>query len=98
MAKKRQVAFIDDTCTGCAGTPVCRTYCPTEGALEYIADDSSFHFKRMKVNTEKCIGCRSCVTRGYLGAYTEGCPWNAITIIECVPRLDGFGDSPESTA
>lgn len=81
VARKRQVAFIDDTCTGCAGVPVCRMYCPTEGALEYVPDESSLHFKRMRVNPEKCLGCRSCVTRGYLGSYIEGCPWNAITMI-----------------
>jgi ferredoxin len=49
--------------------------------LEYVVDDSSFHFKRMRVNPEKCIGCSNCVTRGYLGARIEGCPWNAITMI-----------------
>ena len=69
MAKKRMVAVIDECCTGCA-----------DGALEYISDDSSFHFKRMRVNPEKCIGCRICVTRGYKGARIEGCPWNAITM------------------
>ena len=80
MAKKRMVAEIDESCTGCAGTPICQIFCPTEGALEYVFDESSFHFKRMQVNPEKCIGCRSCVTRGYLGARIEGCPWNAITM------------------
>lgn len=81
MARKRQVAFIDETCTGCAGAPVCRMFCPTEGALEYVDDESSFLFKRMRVNPEKCVGCRSCVARGYLGAYIEGCPWNAISMV-----------------
>lgn len=80
MAKKRMVAEIDESCSGCAGTPICEMFCPAEGALEYIYDDDSFHFKRMRVNPEKCIGCRGCVTRGYLGARIEGCPWNAITM------------------
>ncbi len=81
MAKKRFVASIDESCTGCAGTPVCKMYCPAEGALEYVADESSFLFKRMRVNPDKCTGCRSCTTRGYLGARIEGCPWNAITMV-----------------
>ncbi len=76
--KKRFVAVIDETCSGCAGTPICRTFCPTEGALEYVPDEASHHFMRMRVNPEKCIGCRSCVTRGHNGAHIEGCPYNAI--------------------
>ena len=80
MARKKMVAEIDESCTGCAGTPICQIFCPTDGALEYVFDDSSFHFGRMTVNPEKCIGCRNCVTRGYLGARIEGCPWNAISI------------------
>jgi len=81
MAKTRKVAVIDDCCSGCAGTPICQMLCPTEGALEYVYDDSSFHFKRMRVNPEKCIGCLACVTRGYRGARIEGCPWNAISAV-----------------
>ena len=80
MAKKRMVAEIDESCSGCAGTPICEMFCPAEGALEYIYDDGSFHFKRMRVNPEKCIGCRGCVTRGYLGTRIEGCPWNSISM------------------
>jgi len=86
VARRRQVACIGDLCTGCAGSPVCAMFCPTDGALELVDDDSSFLFKRMRVNPEKCIGCRNCVTRGPLGAYIEGCPWNAITM---VPLSDG---------
>ena len=81
MAKKRFVASIDESCTGCAGTPICIMFCPAEGALEYYCDESSPHFKRMRVNSEKCIGCRSCLTRGYLDARIEGCPWNAVSMI-----------------
>jgi NAD-dependent dihydropyrimidine dehydrogenase PreA subunit len=86
MAKKRFVAFIDDTCSGCAGMPVCRIFCPTDGALEYVLDEASHHIKRMRVNPDKCIGCRSCASRGHLGAHTEGCPWNAVRM---VPAEDG---------
>ena len=81
MAKARAIALIDESCTGCAGTPLCKIFCPTDGALELFYDESSFHFQRMRVNPEKCIGCRSCVSRGYKGARTEGCPWNAISMI-----------------
>ena len=81
MAKKKFVAVIDENCTGCAGTPVCRMFCPTEGALEYLPDETSHHFMRMRVNPEKCIGCRSCVSRGYQGARIEGCPWDAIRMV-----------------
>ncbi len=87
MAKKRMVAVIDECCTGCAGTPVCRMFCPTDGALEYIDDEDSFHFKRMRVNPEKCIGCGGCVSRGPMGARIQGCPWNAVAMAT-PPEID----------
>ncbi len=79
--KKRLLAFIGDECSGCGGSPVCLAMCPVEGAMEYVADDGAFPFGRVRVVPDRCIGCALCASKGYEGALTEGCPWNAVTMV-----------------
>jgi NAD-dependent dihydropyrimidine dehydrogenase PreA subunit len=76
---QKRAAFVTERCTGCAGAPVCRIFCPC-GALEIMEDRENFPFKRMQVNADSCTGCGSCVTRGPQGARILGCPWNAIRL------------------
>lgn len=78
--KQKKLAFIGDECTGCGGTPVCMAWCPIDGALEHL-EVEGIPAGRVVVNTDKCTGCSGCLTRGPLGSYVQGCPWNAITLV-----------------
>jgi len=79
--KKRLLAFVGDKCTGCSGAPVCIAVCPVEGALEIVREAGASPIVRVRVNPDECIGCALCVAQGYEGALTEGCPWDAITLL-----------------
>ncbi len=72
------MAVIQDNCTGCGGSPVCRELCPVEGCMQLIHDDQFSPFGYIWVDPLKCIGCKKCVTKGAQGTQIEGCPWDAI--------------------
>jgi NAD-dependent dihydropyrimidine dehydrogenase PreA subunit len=36
--KPRQLAVINESCTGCAGSPVCVIYCPVEACMFWVPD------------------------------------------------------------
>lgn len=89
-AKKRLVAVVDDRCTGCAGSPVCIAMCPVDRVIEYVPDEDAYPFGKVRIDADRCIGCTLCVSKGYDGALTEGCPWEAITMVPA--------ESPEEAA
>ncbi len=77
---------------------MCLAMCPVEGAMEYVVDEGAFPFGRVRVVSEKCIGCALCASKGYEGAITEGCPWNAVRMIpapdpEQAPAADPLGQA-----
>ena len=74
----KRLAVIDqNSCSGCAGSPACVTYCETVMVREKVVDairtvdwpDSPFELA--VVEYDKCIGCGICA---------EVCPWDAITM------------------
>lgn len=79
--KKKMQAFIGEKCTGCGGAPICIAMCPVEGALQVLRETSTSPIVRVRVNPDECIGCELCVAKGYEGALTEGCPWDAVTLV-----------------
>lgn len=79
--RKKVVAYVGDGCTGCGASPVCLAWCPIDGALVPGPAEDAYPFGRVTVDPGNCTGCGGCVTRGYEGAFTQGCPWNAITLI-----------------
>ncbi|MEW6444235.1 MAG: 4Fe-4S dicluster domain-containing protein [bacterium] len=81
---KKRAAVVTERCSGCAGTPVCRIFCPQD-ALRLVDDRDSFPFKRAQVDPAACTGCGSCVARGPRGARILGCPWDAIRLCPCDP-------------
>lgn len=76
--KPRIVAVINDSCTGCAGSPACVDYCPVENCMVWVADADHPPFGRIEVDPLLCIGCKLCTSKGPEGAYLDGCPWDAI--------------------
>jgi len=92
--KPARIAYVGDGCTGCGGSPVCRSACKN-GALELEPDRENYPFFRMRVNPLKCTGCGACVTRGEDGIFSTGCPWDAIRLM---PVICAMGKSEKIAA
>ena len=79
--KPRQVAVIAEHCTGCAGSPVCVIYCPVEACMFWVPDAQYEPFGRIEVDKSTCIGCAKCASRGPGGTLLDGCPWDAVYMV-----------------
>jgi ferredoxin len=80
--KPKALAFITDRCTGCAGSPVCVGYCPIEACMFWVPDEDHPPFGMVAVDPGLCIGCKKCTTQGPDGTLLDGCPWDAIDMID----------------
>ena len=89
--KPPEMAVIQDNCTGCAGSPVCRELCPVDECMQLVHDDRNNPFGYIWVDPLKCIGCKKCITKGTMGTQTEGCPWDAIKMTPLVEVEDIYG-------
>jgi Fe-S-cluster-containing dehydrogenase component len=75
--KPKEIAVIMDSCTGCAGSPVCQPLCPVDNCMiHFRSDDNPAGF--IWVDPLKCIGCRRCITKGPEDIVLDGCPWDSI--------------------
>ncbi|HWR50329.1 MAG TPA: hypothetical protein VN428_04440 [Bryobacteraceae bacterium] len=79
--KPKQLAVINENCTGCAGSPVCVQYCPVEACMFWVPDDDNPPFGRIEVDKATCIGCAKCTSKGPDGTFLDGCPWDAIDML-----------------
>ncbi len=81
--KPKWLATINECCTGCAGSPVCEDLCPVENCMVLVPDQQSApDYWRMTVDSLLCIGCKACTSRGPDGTYLNGCPWDAIDMVD----------------
>ena len=81
--KPKQLAVINECCTGCAGSPVCQDRCPVENCMTLVPDEEyAPEFGRIVVDSLLCIGCKLCTSSGPDGIYLEGCPWGAIDMVD----------------
>ena len=78
--KPKQLAVINDGCTGCAGGPVYQVYCPVDDCMVLRPADV-FPFMRVWVDPLRCVGCRKCVRQGQDQTFLDGCPWDAIVMV-----------------
>jgi ferredoxin len=90
--KPPTLATINDSCTGCAGSPVCQTLCPVENCMQLVHDDTVNPFGYIWVDPLKCIGCKQCITKGKDGILLEGCPWDAIDMVPVVEVEEIYGE------
>lgn len=78
----RFLAVVNETCTGCAGSPVCIDCCPVEACIYWVPDVDSSPFGRVAIDLTTCIGCAKCASKGPHGILLDGCPWRAIDMLE----------------
>ena len=76
------MAVINECCTGCAGSPVCVDLCPVENCMYLVFDEDAPPCGRIEVDYLLCIGCKKCATKGPNGTLLEGCPWDAIDMVD----------------
>jgi ferredoxin len=82
--KPKELAVITECCTGCAGSPACVEYCPVEDCMFWVPDEDHPPFGRIQVDPILCIGCKKCISKGPDGAFLDGCPWDAIVMVDTV--------------
>jgi ferredoxin len=80
--KPKELAVITECCTGCAGSPACVEYCPVEDCMFWVPDEDHPPFGRIQVDPLLCIGCKKCTSKGPDGSFLDGCPWDAIIMID----------------
>ena len=80
--KPKELAVITECCTGCAGSPACVEYCPVEDCMFWVPDEDNPPFGRIQIDPALCIGCKKCLSKGPDGCFLDGCPWDAIVMLE----------------
>ena len=91
--KPRDIAVINECCTGCAGSPACQPYCPVENCMIWIEDDQT-PAGRIWVDPLQCIGCKTCISKGPDGTFLDGCPWDAIEMVPLERYEERYGVLP----
>ena len=93
--KPREMAIINECCTGCAGSPVCIELCPVDECMYVVPDqEHASTFGLVMVDPLLCIGCRRCVSKGPDGTFLEGCPWDAIDMLPLKEFEAEYGEMP----
>jgi ferredoxin len=92
--KPHIIAVINDSCTGCAGSPACVEYCPVAECMYWVEDEDHPPFGRILVDPILCIGCKLCTSKGPDGSFLEGCPWDAIDLMPLAEFESTFGQMP----
>jgi len=74
----KRLAIVDQSsCSGCAGSPACISFCETVTVKDQIVDAirvvpaEENPFELAFIELDKCIGCALCVNI---------CPWDAIAM------------------
>ena len=63
---------IIETCIGCTA---CVKRCPTDAIT---GDRKVLHI----IDPALCIGCKKCLSKGPDGCFLDGCPWDAIVMVD----------------
>jgi len=91
--KPKELAVITECCTGCAGSPACVEYCPVEDCMFWVPDEDHPPFGRIQIDPILCIGCKKCISKGPDGCFLDGCPWDAIAMVDTAGGKRSRGDA-----
>ncbi len=64
------------------GSPACVEYCPVEDCMFWVPDEDNPPFGRIQIDPILCIGCKKCLSKGPDGCFLDGCPWDAIVMVD----------------
>jgi len=92
--KPKILAIINDACTGCGGSPICVTECPVDDCMFEVVNPDAPNFIRVDVDPLLCIGCKKCTSKGPMDTFLEGCPWDAIDMVDLEEYEEKFGELP----
>ncbi|CCQ91847.1 putative Ferredoxin [Nitrospina gracilis 3/211] len=92
--KPKELAVINEACTGCSGSPICITECPVENCMYEIQNPYAPAFNVVMVDELLCIGCKKCVSKGPMDTFLEGCPWDAIDMLPLADYEKKYGEMP----
>ena len=92
--KPHILAVINESCTGCSGSPACVEYCPVADCMFWAPDEDHPPFGRIEVDPALCIGCKKCTSKGPDGSFLDGCPWDAIVMVDTVEVEKEVGVMP----
>lgn len=92
--KPKILAIINDSCTGCSGSPICVTECPVDKCMYEIPNPDAPTFIRIEVDPLLCIGCKKCISKGPMDTFLEGCPWSAIDMLPLEEYETEYGELP----
>ncbi len=45
-------------------------------------DEDNPPFGRIQIDPLQCIGCKKCLSKGPDGCFLDGCPWDAIVMVD----------------
>ena len=89
------LAIINDQCTGCSGSPACVEYCPVGDCMYWVPDPDGGTMGTIEIDPMLCIGCKLCTSKGPDGSFLEGCPWDAIDMVQTAEWEAVHGKMPE---
>ncbi len=50
--------------------------------LHVLGDEDHPPFGRIQIDPILCIGCKKCLRKGPDGCFLDGCPWDAIVMVD----------------
>jgi ferredoxin len=69
-------------------------YCPVEDCMFWAYDEDNPFFGRIQIDPILCIGCKKCLSNGPDGCFPDGCPWDAIVMVDIAEVEKEVGRCP----
>jgi hypothetical protein len=57
----------------------------------WVPDEDHPPFGRIQIDPILCIGCKKCLSKGPDGCFLDGCPWDAIVMVDIAEVESSWG-------